>query len=196
MTAIKNYSLVALAVVAILALGLSACDDDDDGGGATSEELAVIKEDLSRTSVTAAMVTYRAEGIHELDGEATTASEIGAGWSGSVERMHAVTVGTVWPDELQEMADELASELALAEEAISADDLKGAKEHIALAHAAWHDLEHDAYTYIGGEGHADGETEGGDDHGDAEGSSPSATEDAGGSSDDHAEESPGASPDS
>lgn len=166
----KRFWLVGLAVVAVLAVGLSACDDDDDDdAGASDEQLVALEEDITRTSVTAAMTAYRAEGLHELDEEATTASEIGAGWSGSVERMHAVTVGTIWPPELQEMADELASELALAEEAMADDDLEGSKEHIALSHAAWHDLEHDAYAYIAGE---EGE---GDDH-DSEGeASPAAS---------------------
>jgi hypothetical protein len=185
LTAIKKFWLVGLAAVAILALGLSACDDDDDDdAGASDEQLAALAEDISRTSVAAAMTTYRAEGLHNLDEEATTASEIGAGWSGSVERMHAVTVGTIWPESLQPMADELASELALAEEAIAADDLEGTKEHIALGHAAWHDLEHDAYVFIAGE---EGEGEGHDTEGEA---SPAASgeshneEDAG---DDHEE---------
>ena len=171
LTAFKNGWLIALALAAVLTLGLSACDDDDGD----ESESGTLQGDVSRTSVTVAMTAYRAEGLHDLDDEATTASEIGAGWSGSVERMHAVTVGTLWPEDLKPMAATLEDELQMTEDAIAAEDLKGTKEHIALAHAAWHDLEHDAYAYIGGEEHMEGESEDGgttDDHGEE---SPEAT---------------------
>jgi hypothetical protein len=185
LSSFKRVWLVALAVLAVLTLGLAACDDDE--GDANTEESAAMQEDISRVSVTAAMTAYRTEGLHDLDDEATTASEIGAGWSGSIERMHAVTVGTLWPDDLEEMATTLEDELKMAEDAIDADDLEGSKEHIALAHAAWHDLEPQAYAYIAGEEGEDGGHE-------SEEASPGATGDAGGTADDHSEESPEASP--
>lgn len=190
MTSFKNGWLIALAVIAVLALGLSACNDDD--ADVDTAEIEALQEDISRTSVTAAMTSYRAEALHDLDEEATTASEIGAGWSGSLERMHAVTVGTLWPADLEEIIVTFEDELQMAGDSIDADDLEGAKEHIALAHAAWHDLEHDAYAYIAGEEQTEGESD--DGHASEEETSPGATDDAGGTGDDHSEESPEASP--
>jgi hypothetical protein len=157
---VKRLGLLGLAAVALVALLLAACgdDDDDDGGGSADIQASLdrIEESLQRTQLTTAMTTYRAEGLHELDGEVVDASEIGAGWSGTLDRLHAVTMGTDWPDDMTEMAATLGSELALAIEAIDADDLAATKEHVGLAHAAWHNLEHDAYAAIGGEVSNDG----------------------------------------
>lgn len=181
----KLFGLVPLAIAAIVALGIAACGDDDDADAETDGSAAA-EEALSAAQVagvTAAMATYRVEVIHDIDDSAQKASEIEAGWSGSVERMRQVTVGTPWPEELEGQADELAMHLSEAEAALDDEDLEAFKEHIGEAHAAWHDLEPDAYAWVAGE-EAGEHADEGDDHGDEGDASPEAT-----GTDDHGDES-------
>jgi hypothetical protein len=156
----KKLGLVAVAALAVVALAFAACGDDDDDGGGSADiqaQLDRIEASLAKTQVTAAMNTYRAEALHGLDDEINAASEVEAGWSGPIGRMHQVTVGTTWPEDLQAMADELASALEQADSALQGEDLSALKGAITDAHDAWHELEHDAYAFVGGHEHADAE---------------------------------------
>ena len=150
--------VAALAIV-VLAISAAACGDDDDNGGgdvtaqldaiqATLDELA---ESSQRSHVLATMTTVRAEGLHEVDGEALQASEILAGWHGIIQRIGQAVGGTDWPDELSAEAAEWHTKLVTAEEAISSGDLAETKTAISLAHAAWHGIEPSAYQFAAGE---------------------------------------------
>jgi hypothetical protein len=154
------------AAFAILMLGVligAACGDDDDADaqdGVTQESLDEVALDAQRAHVLATMTSIRVEGLHEIDEAAVEAAEIEAGWSGSITRIRQAVAGTSWPAELHDMAEELELELTAVEDAIDADDLAATKTAISMAHAAWHDLEHPAYSYAAGE-------EMSEDHGDA-----------------------------
>lgn len=167
MFSIKRISLI-VAAGALIALAAAACGDDDDANGASGGE-AASREEVQKAEVLAAMTLYRAEGLHLIDDEAQEASEIAAGWSGSVTRMRQATAGVDWPDIFVEQAQTLESELMQVEEAIDAEDLAAVKEHITLAHETWHEFEEEAYAYIAGE-----EAEEGEDH--EESASPTASQ--------------------
>jgi hypothetical protein len=142
-------ALTMLAIVASVALLFSACDDAEDNDASDADAAGSVS--LEHTVLITAMNAYRTEGLHELDDEVQAASEMGAGWSGTLSRLHTVTAATEWPADLSEAARDLESELSAAVAAIKDDDLTAAKEHIGLAHAAWHDLEHDTYAMLAGE---------------------------------------------
>jgi hypothetical protein len=154
------------AAVAILIVGVligAACGDDDEAGaqnGITQEQIDAVALDAQRAHVLATMTTIRVEGLHEIDEEAVQAAEIEAGWSGSITRIRQAVAGTEWPADLHDMAEELETELMAVEDAIADDDLAATKTAISMAHAAWHDLEHPAYSFAAGEEMAG-------DHGDA-----------------------------
>ncbi len=150
--------ILGLAVV-VLAVAAAGCSDDDDNGGgdvsaqldsiqATLDELA---ESSQRSHVLATMTTVRAEGLHEVDGEALRASEIEAGWHGIIQRIRQAVGGTDWPDELSTEAAAWHDKLMTAEEAISSGDLAETKTAISFAHAAWHGIEPSAYQFAAGE---------------------------------------------
>ncbi len=150
---------VGLAVVVVVAIAAAACGDDDDNGGgdvsarldtiqATLDELA---ESSQRSHVLATMTTVRAEGLHEVDGEALQASEILAGWHGIIQRIGQAVGGTDWPDELSAEAADWLTKLVAAEDAIRSGDLAETKTAISLAHAAWHAIEPSAYQFAAGE---------------------------------------------
>jgi len=157
---ITRFRLVAvgLAVVA-LAFAAAACgDDDDNGSGDVSAQLDTIQatldelaESSQRSHVLATMTTVRAEGLHEVDGEALQASEILAGWHGIIQRIRQAVGGTDWPDELSADAADWHTKLVTAEEAISSGDLADTKTAISFAHAAWHGIEPAAYQFAAGE---------------------------------------------
>jgi hypothetical protein len=168
----KHFPLLILALVVLAAVGAAACADDSSDASADADEIARVEELAVKAQVTAAMATYRVEGLHNIDDESQKASEIQPGWAGPIDRMHQVTVGTQWPDELTGMADDLATGLEEASAALDAEDLETYKAAIGEAHGAWHDLEHDAYAFIGG--HEMDDSAG---HGE---STPAASEDPGG----------------
>jgi hypothetical protein len=164
----------ALAAVGFFAAGAVACSDDDDDAGAQDSSTTRI----DRLEVLAAISAMRADELHALDEDSQEADEIEEGWSGRAERMLQVVKGTTWPQAFVEDGGALQAELQALSDAIEAEDLEGVKEHSAAAHEVWHELEHDAYAFIGGEEHSE-EEEGGEDTG---------TEDGG--QDDDGEESP------
>jgi len=151
--------VVGLAVVA-LAIAAAACGDDDDNGNggdgtaqldtiqATLDELV---ESSQRSHVLATMTTVRAEGLHEVDGEALQASEMQAGWHGIIQRIRQAVGGTDWPDELSAEAADWHDKLVAAEDAIRSGDLAETKTAISIAHAAWHGIEPAAYQFAAGE---------------------------------------------
>ncbi len=142
-----KHTVIALVVLAVLALTAVACGDDDDDASAQGD----IGGDVQKTQVIAAMIGYRAEALHEIDDTAQEASEIDPTWKGRVTRMRQVTAGVNWPAEFAEPTATLESELQLTADAIDAEDLGSVKEHITLAHDAWHEFEEGAYAYIAGE---------------------------------------------
>ncbi len=157
---ITRFRLIAVGLaVVVLAIAAVACGDDDDNGGgdvsaqldsiqATLDELA---ESSQRSHVLATMTTVRAEGLHEVDGEALQASEIQAGWHGIIRRIRQAVAGTDWPDELSADAADWHDKLVAAEDAISSGDLAETKTAISFAHAAWHGIEPAAYQFAAGE---------------------------------------------
>lgn len=149
---------MAVAVLAIIAIAAIACGDDDDDASAQDTG----SEETQKTQVMAAMIAYRSEGLHEIDDAAQEASEIDPTWKGRVTRMRQLTAGVDWPAEFAEPAATLESELQLTADAIDEEDLGAVKEHIPLAHQAWHEFEEGAFAYIAGE-------EGGDHEQDDEG---------------------------
>ncbi len=150
--------ILGLAVV-VPAIAAAACgDDDDSGGGDVSAHLDTIQatldelvESSQRSHVLATMTTVRAEGLHEVDGEALQASEMQAGWHGIIRRIRQAVGGTDWPDELSADAADWHDKLVVAEDAIRSGDLAETKTAISLAHAAWHGIEPSAYQFAAGE---------------------------------------------
>lgn len=140
-------AVIALPVLALLATAAIACGDDNDDAAAQGDTGG----DVQKAQVMAAMIGYRAEGLHEIDDTAQEASEIDPAWKGRLTRMRQVTAGVDWPSEFAEPASTLESELQMTADAIDAEDLAGVKEHITLAHEAWHEFEEMAYGYIAGE---------------------------------------------
>jgi hypothetical protein len=167
---LKKVGLLALAVVALLGLGVAACNDSDAESGVTAEDLARVEDIAVKAQIAAALNTYRIEDMHNLDDDSQKASEINAGWSGRVGRMHQVTLATQWPEGLKTMADDFAANLDAAGVALEDEDLAAYKGAIGKAHAAWHDLDPAAWNHISGEEHEDTH----------HGASPSATEGMGG----------------
>jgi hypothetical protein len=143
------------AAIALLSLTLfaAACSDDDDDANAqeTGASDAELHARVDRLEVEAVMASMRNEGLHEIDDEAQAASEIGDDWAGRVERMYLTTAGTTWPEAFQEQGEALESDLEALNDALEAEDLGSVKEASANAHQTWHDLEHDAYAFIGGQ---------------------------------------------
>lgn len=159
-------ALIALPILALLAIAAVACGDDDDDATAQGDAAG----DVQKTQVIAAMIGYRAEALHEIDDTAQEASEIDPTWKGRVTRMRQVTAGVNWPADFADSAATLESELQLTADAIDAEDLGSVKEHVTLAHDAWHEFEEEAYAYIAGEeAEPDEDKEGGS------GTSPSTT---------------------
>lgn len=141
-------------MVAAIGIAAAACSDDDDGG-ANAQTNDVTLEDLQRVSVLTTMTTIRAEGLHQIDEDSQQASEIEAGWSGSITRLRQAVAGTLWPDDMSTDGDDFETKLIAAEDAIADDDLPASKTAISEAHAAWHGLEHAAYSFAAGEEHSE-----------------------------------------
>lgn len=157
---ITRFRLLAVGLaVVVLAIAAAGCNDDDgDGGGNVSAQLDTIQatlDELSQSSqrshVLATMTTVRAEGLHEVDGEALQASEIQAGWHGVIKRIRQAVGGTDWPHELSADAADWHDKLVAAEDAIGSGDLAETKTAISFAHAAWHSIEPAAYQFAAGE---------------------------------------------
>lgn len=157
---ITRFRLFILGfAVVVLAIAAAGCNDDNGtGGGDVSARLDTIQttldelaESSQRSHVLATMTTVRAEGLHEVDGEALQASEIQAGWHGIIQRIRQAVGGTDWPDELSAEAAAWHDKLVAAEDAISSGDLAETKTAISFAHAAWHGIEPSAYQFAAGE---------------------------------------------
>lgn len=143
-----------LGIPAVLALAIfigAACDDDDEQGN--GKDLSSLQEQQNKTGVLAAMNGYDLIGLHEIDEEMQTASEIPEGVPSDIEKAHQITVGTAWPDELKEGADTLETALADLMAALEGEDLQTAKGLATDSHEAWHELSHEAYAYYAGEEH-------------------------------------------
>jgi hypothetical protein len=168
-------------MIMAVALVVAACGDDDDGANgdvssqltAIQTSLANIETSLQRTDVVAAMSFLGGIGFHDIDDEMQEADEIPGGVAGDISNAHAVAASTAWPEDLHELSDELVTKLEEFETALAEDDLQASKTLAGETHAAYHELEHSAYAYIGGEEHSedDGHSdEEGDDHSEEEGS--------------------------
>ncbi|HUF52643.1 MAG TPA: hypothetical protein VMR52_02565 [Dehalococcoidia bacterium] len=161
---------LVVLLVAVIGVAAAACGDDDDADaqdGVTQEQLDEVALETQRAQVLATMTAFRVEGLHEIDDAAQRASEFEAGWSGAITRMRQAVQGTNWPEALHAGAEETEAALISAEEAIADEDLAAFKTAAADAHAGWHGLERDAYSFVAGEEHSgdDGHDDEGDDHG-------------------------------
>jgi hypothetical protein len=176
-----KFNIRILAVVAILAfatgaLFIAACGDDDDNGASAQvdqSDFDALKEQVTKTAILSAMTVFRVDELHQLDEDASEATEIDSGWEGRVTRMLRATKSVEWPADMQEMADALIQKLTELQTALTEENLDDVKTLAPEAHDAWHDLEHDTGPFIAGEEHEEGE----DDH--AEGENGTATEGAG-----------------
>ncbi len=155
---ITRFRLLAVGLaIVVLAVAAAACSDDDGGADVTAQldtiqaTLDELVESSQRSHVLATMTTVRAEGLHEVDGEAVQASEIQAGWHGIIQRIRQAVGGTDWPDELSADAADWHDKLVAAEDAIRSGDLAETKTAISFAHAAWHGIEPAAYQFAAGE---------------------------------------------
>jgi hypothetical protein len=151
-------AMVALLAFAAGALFIAACGGDDDNGASAQveqEQFDALREQVTKTSVLAAMTVFRVEELHQLDEDVSAASEIDSSWEGRVTRMKRATAGVDWPSDMREMADTLLDKLTALETALKNEDLDAAKTLAPEAHDAWHDLEHDAYPFIAGESHGE-----------------------------------------
>jgi len=189
LTSFRKLWLLAIVAVAVLALGLTACNDDDAEADADTDAR------LQRVEVLAAMNKLDASEFHAIDDDFQVASEIPEFTSSTIKNALLVSSSTEWPEELAELAETLNTTMEDFIAAMEADDLQASKGLATDTHDAYHDLEHDAWPWIGGEEHAE---EDGHDN-EAEGS-PEATEDddtekSPEATDDDAEESPEATED-
>lgn len=171
--------LVGIVILIVAVVAAAACgDDDDSGSSAQLDELQSTLDGLlvntQRSQVLATMTAIRAEALHDLDDTIQGAPEVEAGWRATFTRIRQAVTGTDWPESLTEGSAELEARLSEAEEALGDEDLSAAKTASGEAHAAWHNLEHDAYAFVAGEEHSgddghgdeDGHDDEGDDHGD------------------------------
>jgi hypothetical protein len=56
-----------------------------------------------------------------------------------------------WPDELKDLADDMAAKLTIAGDALQSEDLTESKGTVIEAHAAWHAWDSVAVEYLTGE---------------------------------------------
>ena len=165
-------SIVAvISTVALLTAMAAGCGDDDSGSSdqlnSIQASLDEIQESLDRTDLVATMGFLATVQFHAIDDEMQTAEEIPGGVAGRISNAHAVASSTHWPDDISDLANTLVAALADFSAALEADDLQASKGLATDTHDAYHDLEHDAYALISGEGHGgegegDGEDEGHD----------------------------------
>lgn len=155
-----KFNVRFIAVVALLAfvtgaLFIAACGDDDDTGDAQAQveqaALDAVQVQATKAQILAALTLFRVDAMHELDDQVSEASEIDPDWQGRVTRMRRATASVVWPDDMKDMAATLLEKLTSLEAALTDENLDDAKTLAPEAHDAWHELDHDAYSYIAGE---------------------------------------------
>jgi len=150
-----GFALLAILSVAIFSA--AACGGDDNSGDVTAqlEEIETSLDDLhtsiQHTQVFTARVAFLEADMHAIDEDMQTASEIPPGFLTRIRQMEQAAASADWPDELQELADDLAAKLAEAGDALQSEDLTESKGAVIVAHAAWHNWDAAAVEYLTGE---------------------------------------------
>jgi hypothetical protein len=155
-----KFNVRAIAAVAVLAFAagavfIAACGGGDDANDAQAQvdqaALDAVKEQATKAQILATLTVFRVDAMHELDDQISEASEVDPDWQGRVTRMRRATASVVWPDDMKDMAATLLEKLTSLETALKDENLEDAKTFAPESHDAWHELDHDAYAYVGGE---------------------------------------------
>ena len=159
--------IIAIAAVILGGVAL-ASDDKGPDNTAQVEDLQASIDQLNetleethqaqeRSQLIGALNTLDAVAFHAIDDEMQTATEIPAGVSGNLTTARQIAGSITWPEELSEKSDTLLASMDEFLATIEADDLQVSKGLATETHDAWHDLEHDAYSYVAGEEHDEGD---------------------------------------
>lgn len=153
-----GFALIAALAVAIFAAAACGGDDNDGNSGDLAPQLEEIQNSLDdlhnsiqRTQVFTVRVAFLEADLHAIDEEMQTASEIPPGFLTRIRQMEQAAASVDWPDELQDLGDDLAVKLADAAAALMSEDLTESKGTVIIAHAAWHAWDGAAVEYLTGE---------------------------------------------
>jgi hypothetical protein len=144
--------LIAIGLLSLTLFAAAACsDDDDDASAQETDAIAELEARVERSEVLGALNTLNATGFHTIDEEMQVAEEVEEFTASTIERAYQVSSSTEWPEPLAEKAEVLNDTMVEFIEALEAEDLQASKGLATDTHDAWHDLEHDAYTWVSGE---------------------------------------------
>jgi hypothetical protein len=157
-----------VAIVALILGGVALASDDKGPDNTAQVEdlqasidtlnstLEETQASLERAQLIGALNTLDAAGFHAIDDELQAATEIPAGTAGSITTARQIAGSIAWPEELSEKSDLLLAKMDEFLAALEAEDLQASKGLATETHDAWHDLEHDAYPFVAGEEHEEG----------------------------------------
>jgi hypothetical protein len=160
----KILMIVASGLLLVgVAAGCTDTTDLEDRLDAVEQQLSGVNEQLTSVqtssqngSMLASLVMLQGAGLHEID-EMAAAGQLVEGTSGGVDRAILAVSATAWPEDLQPLADDLLAKLEALATALDSADAATVAGPAADAHSAWHDFEHEASAYLGGEEHDEGE---------------------------------------
>lgn len=140
-----------------LALGvatLTACSggDSDDRLAALEERVSAVEAQADRAGLVATMYLLDNSGFHAMDETINNEGRIDARYEGAVERARAAVLATRWPEELRPTADELLQAMDELLPALRANDPAAAGPAAKRVHDVEHELAHDAWALLAGEG--------------------------------------------
>jgi len=169
-----KLGFVLIAVLSVTVFVAAACggDDDDNGDVAAltaqiadiqtsldglSSEVSEIDDGIQRSLTLSQRIGLAQAEIHLIDEEMQVASEIPAGFLSRIRWMEQILASAPSPAELQDLADELAHNLAAAAAALESENLTESKGAVTTAHASWHAWDGAANTYLTEAEHHDAE---------------------------------------
>jgi hypothetical protein len=140
--------LTALGAVVLLAAFAWACTSSDtDDLEAQVDELTAqvdaLETSVQNTQMVTALNILGGAGLHDIDEAVNAGEDPPAGASGGVDGAILAVSVTVWPDDLQAMADDLVTTLEELATTLDGEDLQAIGEAAAAAHDAQHDFEHE-----------------------------------------------------
>lgn len=134
---LRHLTLPAVLAIALLAAFAAAACGGDSGSSET-------------TNVIAAVSLIDNAGFHVLDEELTAKGTVPATAETTAKHIQAVALATDWPNDLRKPARDMAKAMGDFAAAIATDtpDIKHATELSNAAHTAWHDFDHEAWSWI------------------------------------------------
>lgn len=166
----KHWPVIAAAILLMVVAFASACNgsssnDDLEPRLAENEQrvqqvqaqIQETQDSFQRTQVLCVLNAISATPLHEIDTNMQTATEIPAGVSGQIRRARQAAQSITWPEELSSDGNALVNSLKSFEQALSNNDLTGAKTYATQSHESWHHLQDAAYAFVAGEKAAAGD---------------------------------------